>query len=256
MRHGLRVSIALIGVVAASMLGVRAAGARSSEESDFLAKINAERTSRGLGALAWSDHLASVARSHSNEMADRDELYHNPNLANEVHDDWAELGENVGYGANVVELHDAFMDSQVHRDSILHATFTKLGVGTTWRDGILWVTQVFEKPMQSQQVSQSSPSKPSPARRPARRVSGRTARGPAAPVAAPRVAVRPPAAAAPPVGDLTVMMVTRLLGADEPAVTSVHAAGDALPAAGELLPGGSIKTPYHELVSRFAGFAG
>jgi hypothetical protein len=228
MRLQLRVGIALIGILAVSMLGIHAADARTSEESGFFSKANAERTSRGFGGLAWSDQLAAVARNHSKEMAQRDELYHNPNLANEVQG-WEELGENVGYGNTVDELHDAFMASSVHRADILHAGFTKAGIGTTWRDGVLWVTEVFEKPFATQSTHTTRVTK---VRKPqARRSGGRTLRNPAAPAAAPAVAVRSPAqSASPGSADLTRIMVTKLLGADEPAYSSGRPAGEVSPA--------------------------
>jgi cysteine-rich secretory family protein len=225
MRLQLRVSIALIGVLACSLLGLQSVGARTSDESGFLSKANAERTSRGIGALAWSEDLAAVARNHSNEMAQRDELYHNPRLANEV-DGWEELGENVGYGNSVPELHDAFMASNVHREAILHGRFTKIGIGTTWRDGVLWVTEVFERPFGSPQSSSTKKVVRKPKSSPPRRSGGRTLRSPAAPAAAPAAAVRPPGRSASPVGDLTRIMVVKLLGAEEPALRSFHQAGE------------------------------
>lgn len=230
MRLPLRVSIALIGVITGSSMFMLPAAARTSEESGFMSKVNAERTSRGIGSLAWSEQLATVARNHSNRMASQESLHHNPNLANEV-SGWEELGENVGYGNNVPELHDAFMASNVHKEAILHRAFTRIGVGTTWRDGILWVTEVFEKPFgqtSTQTTKVSKVRKPRPS--PTRRSGGRTLRSPA-PAAAPAVAVRPPAQSASNTdGDLTRIMVTKLLGAQEPAVRSIRAAGEVSPA--------------------------
>lgn len=229
MRVKLRVSIALIGIITGSAMFMHPAGARTSEESGFFSKVNAERSSRGIGTLSWSEELAAVARNHSRRMAASENLHHNPNLANEV-DNWQELGENVGYGNNVPELHDAFMASNVHKEAILHRSFTRLGVGTTYKDGILWVTEVFELPFGSPQVTTKKVAK---VRKPSstRRSGGRTLRNPAAPAAAPAVAVRPPAQpASQDLGDLTRIMVAKVLGSDEPAVRSIHAAGDVSPA--------------------------
>jgi hypothetical protein len=39
-------------------------------------------------------------------------------------------------------IHDAFMASSVHRAGIL-GNYEKVGIGTTWKDGTLWVTEVF-----------------------------------------------------------------------------------------------------------------
>ncbi|MCA1831871.1 MAG: CAP domain-containing protein [Actinomycetota bacterium] len=135
-------------LIAAGLLGgmgifgaISAASATTSDESGFYSRINSERSSRGIHTVTLDAHLSDVARHHSQDMADRNELYHNDNLGNEV-SGWEELDENVGEGGSVEDIHTAFMDSQVHRDAIL-GNYEKVGVGTVWKNGRLWVTEVF-----------------------------------------------------------------------------------------------------------------
>jgi hypothetical protein len=114
-------------------------------ESAFVARVNAARSAVGLGALTVRTDLVDVARRHSADMAAQQRLYHNPALSSEV-TGWQRVGENVGTGADVASVHDAFMHSQVHRDDILSPYFTEIGVGVVWDGSTLWVTQVFRQP--------------------------------------------------------------------------------------------------------------
>lgn len=113
-------------------------------EQEFFSRINDERTSRGLAALRWHTQGASVARAHSEDMADDGRIYHNDALGSQM-SGWSSLGENVGVGPSVAAIHGAFMGSSAHRSNIL-GSFTHVGVGVVERDGSLYVTQVFVTP--------------------------------------------------------------------------------------------------------------
>ncbi|HVE47553.1 MAG TPA: CAP domain-containing protein [Acidimicrobiales bacterium] len=122
-----------------------AQAAAGDDEKGFLALVNQERAARGLGRLVAADDLVAVARRHSARMAARNEVFHNSNLSSEV-EGWELLGENVGLGPTVREVHEALMASKVHRDVILHPRFTELGVGVVLAGGEMWVTEVFRLP--------------------------------------------------------------------------------------------------------------
>ena len=123
-------------------LGLSAAPAFAGAEGSFVAKINAERTARGLGALEVYWDLTDDARAHTNRMMADDSLYHNPNLGS-VTTGWQALGENVGVGTDVDRLHTAFMTSPNHRANIL-GDFNYVGVGVAVEaDTKMWVTVVF-----------------------------------------------------------------------------------------------------------------
>jgi len=75
-------------------------------------------------------------------MRERGTIFHNPNLAAAT-SDWLGLGENVGVGASVGSLHEAFMRSPGHRDNIL-GDYNYVGVGVAeGSDNLLWVTVIF-----------------------------------------------------------------------------------------------------------------
>ncbi len=82
---------------------------------------------------------------HSYNMARYQRLYHTPeDKLRERVTRWEILGENVGRGASVDSLHQAFMDSRAHRDVVLYKPFNYVGVGVVQKDGNMWVTILFE----------------------------------------------------------------------------------------------------------------
>jgi hypothetical protein len=197
-------SFAVAVTVAVGALAAAAPAAHaSSEESQFVSLTNSARGSRGMRSYAVSGDLVTVARRHAQRMAAKHDIYHNPNLGNEV-SGWQAVGENVGMGGDASSIHQAFMNSAPHRANILDGDFTQVGIGTA-RDekGVLYVTEVFRKPYGAAAAPAPAPkprtvTKPRTAYRPVtrttvRRVTARPAAKPAArPVA--RKAVDPRAA--------------------------------------------------------------
>lgn len=136
--------------VAVGALAVAAPAAHAStEESQFVSLANKERANRGLRSYSVASDLVAVARRHAQRMAAKHSIYHNPNLGSEV-TGWQAVGENVGMGGSASSIHQAFMNSAAHRANILDGDFTQVGMGTAFDDkGVLYVTQVFRKPMGS-----------------------------------------------------------------------------------------------------------
>lgn len=140
------IGLLVVGLASSLLAGPALARTSSSEESRFVSLINAERAKRGIQALTVEDDLTAAARRHSEDMADRDELFHDENTGNEV-DGWSSLGENVGRASDsesaVDEMHGWFMESPEHRAEILDRSDNQIGVGVIVRDGTMWVTQLF-----------------------------------------------------------------------------------------------------------------
>lgn len=141
--------VLLLGVAAVT----QASAAGDAHAASFVAKANAERTSRGLRALVVKYDLTAVAARHSGRMASQSKLYHNPSLGSEV-SGWQVVGENVGNGGTVDSIHRALMNSPAHRANILAAEYTEIGIGTvTDSRGVIWMTQVFRLPMAAPKVT-------------------------------------------------------------------------------------------------------
>ena len=125
---------------------------QAAEEAAFVSKINASRSSKGLGGLALNLQLTRVARGWAADMAAVNAMSHNPMVAGQVEGDWTRLGENVGYSTRsdfttmqfVAQLHQAFMDSPGHRANIL-GDYNQVGVGVRMTGDTMWVTVNFMK---------------------------------------------------------------------------------------------------------------
>lgn len=141
----LYVFVTLIGFVGllASPAGASAQNP-GADEAAFATRVNAERTSRGLSRLPAASDLIVVARRHAAEMARRGQIGHYGNLRQEVQD-WDEVGENVGVGPSVDDVHGALMASPSHRDEILHPGYTDIGIGVVWSGGRLWMSEIFRR---------------------------------------------------------------------------------------------------------------
>jgi len=234
-------AVVLAGAVTTTVATVAPAAAfadsSASMESQFIAKMNAARESVGLRPYAVASDLTSIARQHSAQMASQQRLYHNPNLTSQVQN-WQAVGENVGEGPTVSDIHNAFMQSPEHRANILDHDFTQVGVGVVVdKNGIIWVTEDFREPMQSGSSSSSSTthhaaSKPATAPthstsvpKPATVAPAPAAPKHSAPAATPHVThARPVVAASPQAKLLAKLSAMRSAGADAPSPDPVAAA--------------------------------
>jgi hypothetical protein len=134
------------GATAAAFSPASAFASTYDFEAQFVAKMNAARQSSGLAPYSVASDLVSIARNHSAQMASQQSLYHNPSLTSQVQN-WQAVGENVGEGPTVSDIHNAFMQSPEHRANILDHDFTQVGVGVSVdKNGMIWVTEDFREP--------------------------------------------------------------------------------------------------------------
>jgi uncharacterized protein YkwD len=136
-RSRLAVLAALVGVA------VLALGACSPEEDRAIELVNADRSRAGLPTLPTNIDLYLKAQAWSSRLAGEQRLFHSY-LPDGIGYPWNRLGENVGYGYSIEQVHGAFMGSPGHRANILDGGFNRIGVGVT-RDGAgrYWVVQEF-----------------------------------------------------------------------------------------------------------------
>lgn len=120
-----------------------------SAEGQVLALVNAERAAAGCGAVSADGGLASVARTHSEDMRDRGYFDH-VNLEGLDPFDRADRAgvsaraENIAWGQqDAAEVMDSWMNSPGHRANILNCSLTRLGVGVAHGSGGPWWTQLF-----------------------------------------------------------------------------------------------------------------
>jgi len=130
-------------VVAMAAKPTQPAAATADEEAQFVAALNQVRAGVGLPALTVNAELVGLARQHSRVMADAGQIFHSDPISAGYTGPWAKLGENVGVGANVQVLVDAFVASPGHYANIVDPAFTQIGVGVVWRDNALYTTHRF-----------------------------------------------------------------------------------------------------------------
>ena len=124
---------------------------RSSAEitADLLVLLNRDRAAHGLPAFSRRDDVDGVAAGWSDHLADANELSHNDAyFTSESRQRLGAraLGENVAMDYEAQPAHEHLMASPHHRDNILDARFTVIGLGATYRDGKWWITEDFLQP--------------------------------------------------------------------------------------------------------------
>lgn len=120
-------------------------------EQHLVDLANQERIRAGRAPLEVDVDIREVARNWSGEMSrsaggcsSGGGLQHNLDYATEMPVGWSRAAENVGCGPSVEWIHQALMDSSLHRENILDEGFTRVGVGVAIAlDGTIWVTQNF-----------------------------------------------------------------------------------------------------------------
>jgi hypothetical protein len=135
-------AIAAVAVCIAMALG---GTSYASSGSGYLNVLNEERAAHGVPPLRVSADLVRVAQEWVAEMARTGLLRHNPRLESDVANWWS-VGENVGMGADLPDIEQAFWNSPDHRSNILDAHYTDVGIATAYSDGRIWVTVVFRQP--------------------------------------------------------------------------------------------------------------
>lgn len=171
----------LVALTVLTMTAVRpAAAGTADDESAFVDRLNALRTSKGLKALTVHAGLTDVARAWAGRMAADGTISHNASLSSQGPSEWERLGENVGMGMEVQGIHDAFVNSPGHYKNMVDGGFNSVGIGVVRNaQNVIFVTVNF---MQAPVAAAASPS-PAPA--------------PAAPAPAPAPKPAPVAAPAP-----------------------------------------------------------
>jgi len=127
--------------------GLHALASTATDAATSRALVNSARSAAGLAGLSDDPRLDAIAQAQAQRMADRDAIYHNPNLKSDADAagvDWQWIGENVGVGPDVQSIHDGFMASPGHHENIVYPDYNVIGTGAAvGKDGSLFIAQVF-----------------------------------------------------------------------------------------------------------------
>ena len=160
-RHTVGVLVAIAALVMAAGSAPKPAAADSvDDEAAFIDAINQIRVDLGLPALEPLAELTTSARQHAAEMAAAGEIFHADPISAGLTVEWVKLGENVGVGAGVDVLIDAFLASPGHYANIVDPSFTRIGVGVVWSGESLYTTHRFLQPPADPGAQQSPPAPP------------------------------------------------------------------------------------------------
>ncbi|MCC6226324.1 MAG: transporter [Microthrixaceae bacterium] len=122
-------------IAAAGMLciGVLASACESTpvDRNEVIAEVNASRAEAGLPPLRENLTLDRKADAWAQRLRDSCSLSHSK-LSDGAPEEWMKLGENVGYGGTIAQVHDAYMNSPGHRANILDPSFTSMGAAAVW----------------------------------------------------------------------------------------------------------------------------
>jgi uncharacterized protein YkwD len=126
-------------------------------EHAMIDAVNRDRATAGLGALAWDERLAEVARSHSAEMQRTHVVAHisptTGSAADRIKAAHIKTGmvlENVARAYGVAEAHQGLMNSPGHRANLMSPLANRLGIGVVFGDTVsgrreMFITQVFTR---------------------------------------------------------------------------------------------------------------
>jgi uncharacterized YkwD family protein len=108
----------------------------TAQEQQMLDKVNQEREKAGVPALTADPELTKMARVKAKDMIDNNYFDHNSPKYGSPFDmmktfgiEYNTAGENLAGNQTVDAAHTALMNSQGHRENILKADYTKVGIG-------------------------------------------------------------------------------------------------------------------------------
>ena len=127
-----RLIIALAGLLLVGTL-TSACESTPADRTAVIDYVNASRAKAGLPPLRENVTLDRKADAWAQHLRDVCDLSHSK-LSDGAPSDWMKLGENVGYGGTIDQVHVAYMNSPGHRANILDPSFTSMGAAAVWGD--------------------------------------------------------------------------------------------------------------------------
>jgi uncharacterized protein YkwD len=119
-----------------------------AERNQVINLVNQTRSAAGLGQLKPNVALSVKADKWAQKLRDVCDLSHS-RLSDGAPREWMKLGENVGYGGTIEQVHEAYLNSPGHRANIMDPSFSSMGSAAVWGecDGQhrVFTVQVFMK---------------------------------------------------------------------------------------------------------------
>lgn len=140
---------------------------RVADEAHIEQLTNGTRATVGTHPLAHQAGLQAMARAQAVRMAQRGDIYHNPNLSSDITAlgvNWRMVGENVGMGPDADTVYAALLKSPHHYENIIRSNYTSIGIGEVDGPGNrVYLVQVFAQIVPSAPVVHAAaPVRPAP----------------------------------------------------------------------------------------------
>jgi uncharacterized protein YkwD len=135
------------GVAAAAALGaiVLLSGCLSANQTKMVDLINASRRSAGKPAVTANEQAATKAQNWAAHMASTGVVEHTgggSRVNTSGLPKWCAVGENVGKGTSIDNLHAAWMRSSPHKANIL-GNYNRVGTGVVRKGDVVYGVQIF-----------------------------------------------------------------------------------------------------------------
>lgn len=138
-------AIATLFVLAGASTACESTG---EERDQVIALVNQSRSEAGLSTLRHNVTLDLKADAWAQKLRDSCSLSHS-RLSDGAPRNWLKLGENVGYGGTIAQIHDAYLNSPGHRANIMDPAYNSMGAAAVWGDcdgqHRVFTVQVFMK---------------------------------------------------------------------------------------------------------------
>ena len=124
----------------------------SAFQKEVVRLVNVERAKKGLKELKFNEKLSNVATIKSQYMINKNYFSHTSptygspfDMMKQFNISYRYAGENIAKGQKTpAQVVEAWMNSKGHRENILNANFTEIGVGVAKdANGSLYWTQMF-----------------------------------------------------------------------------------------------------------------
>ncbi len=129
-RFGLVAVCLAIAVSAGVLTGCESLEA---ERLQVIQEVNASRAAAGIPAVKENVTLDIKADKWAQKMRNACKIWHSK-LSDGAPDNWRKLGENVGRGGSIDQVHVAYMESPGHKANVLDPAFNQMGAAAVWGD--------------------------------------------------------------------------------------------------------------------------
>jgi uncharacterized protein YkwD len=101
------------------------------DRTEVVDLINITRRQHGLPPLDQNPQLTVKADNWAQRMRNSCQISHS-RLADGAPSNWQKLGENVGRGGSIFQVHGAYLGSPGHRANILDRSYNQVGAAAVW----------------------------------------------------------------------------------------------------------------------------